>query len=75
MRGDVGIVEGLGLKQRVAVWFGQGVEMAEKVGAVRYMECSALTQRGLREVFGEAARAGWVAPHQPPHHIGRCLLL
>ena len=30
--------------------------MADKVGAKRYLECSALTQEGLAKVFEEAVK-------------------
>jgi len=39
----------------VAVEFGQ--RMAWEIGAVNYLECSALTQEGLRQVFDDAIRA------------------
>ena len=39
------------------ITFPQGVAMQKTIKAVRYLECSSLTQRGLGAVFDEAIRA------------------
>lgn len=52
-------------------------EMAEKMSrdlkAARYVECSALTQKGLKNVFDEAIMTALEPP--PPRKHGRCALL
>ena len=35
----------------------QGEQLANELGAVKYMECSALTQKGLKAVFETSVRA------------------
>lgn len=44
------------------VSYQQGVQMAKDIGAVKYLECSALTQKGLKNVFDEAIRAALAPP-------------
>jgi len=49
-------IEKLKKKQLAPVTYLQGLQMSKEIGAVSYLECSALTQEGVRDVFHEAAR-------------------
>lgn len=39
----------------------QGEAVAQKIGATRYLECSAKSSEGVREVFEQATRAALLA--------------
>ena len=47
----------LTFRRMAPIQYSQGVGMARDIGAVKYLECSALTQKGLKTVFDEAIRA------------------
>ncbi|RMZ84196.1 hypothetical protein DV738_g625, partial [Chaetothyriales sp. CBS 135597] len=38
------------------IHYNEGLEVARKIGALRYLECSAMRNRGVNEAFTEAAR-------------------
>jgi len=52
----------------------QGLAMAKEIGAVKYLECSALTQKGLKTVFDEAIRAV-LCPKPKPQRTKKCKIL
>jgi Ras-related C3 botulinum toxin substrate 1 len=57
LRDDKSTVEKLKDKKLAPINYPQGLSMAKEIGAVKYLECSALTQKGLKTVFDEAIRA------------------
>ncbi|XP_063321736.1 cdc42 homolog [Pelmatolapia mariae] len=57
LRDDRYTLEKLGEKKEQAVTFKDGEELARRLKAVKYMECSALTQKGVQDVFKEAILA------------------
>jgi len=57
LREDSSTNEKLAVKKQAPVTYEQGLSMTQEIGAVKYMECSALTQNGLKAVFDEAIRA------------------
>jgi cell division control protein 42 len=51
----------------------QGEKLQKELRAVKYVECSALTQKGLKNVFDEAILAALEPPEQKPRR--KCCLL
>lgn len=43
-------------EQKELISYDQGLEVARKIKALRYLECSAMRNRGVNEAFTEAAR-------------------
>jgi len=57
LREDPDTIQKLRERRMTAIAYQQASQMAKDIGAVRYLECSALTQKGLKNVFDEAIRA------------------
>jgi len=79
LREDSATIEKLTSKKQAPISYEQGLQMMQEVGGVKYMECSALTQTGLKAVFDEAIRAV-LAPAQnakgkEKKRSGGCLLI
>jgi len=56
LRDDAAVIEGLKNQGLTPIAKDQGESMAREISAACYVECSALTQKGLKTVFDEAAR-------------------
>jgi len=61
-------------KNLTPLTYPQGLQMAKEINAVKYLECSALTQKGLKTVFDDAIRAV-LQPQVSKAKKGKCMLL
>ena len=69
LRGNPMVERQLLDKGQSPITYDEGLTLSEKIGATKYVECSALTQRGLKTVFDEAIRAALAQP--PPQALAQ----
>lgn len=56
LRDDPEVKEQLRQRKMQPIQYEQAVQVAKEIKAVKYLECSALTQRNLKSVFDEAIK-------------------
>uniref|UniRef100_A0A8C6K7W9 Cell division cycle 42, like n=1 Tax=Nothobranchius furzeri TaxID=105023 RepID=A0A8C6K7W9_NOTFU len=73
LREDSNTVEKLAKNKQRPLYPESGEKLARELRAVKYVECSALTQRGLKNVFDEAILAALEPPETKTKR--KCVLL
>jgi Ras-related C3 botulinum toxin substrate 1 len=73
LRNDQSMISQLQAKGLHVISQEEALRMTKDIGAVNYLECSALTQEGLKNVFDEAIRAALMKPVKKKG--GACVLL
>ncbi|XP_064208867.1 ras homolog family member Gb [Anguilla rostrata] len=74
LRADPEVLKKLKEQNQTAVTQQQGAALARQIHALKYLECSALNQEGVKEVFAEAMRA-FLNPQAPASGKKTCVLL
>jgi Rho family, other len=72
---QVGSSEGAQREKKDMINYNQGLEVARKINALRYLECSAMRNRGVNEAFTEAARVALSVKPNGGKDDGKCSVM
>ena len=75
LRSDPETIRKLGEKKQQPVSLECGQALADEIGAFKYVECSALTQGGLKQVFDDAIKCVLNHKQAPKKKKGACIIL
>ena len=75
LRSDEHTQQKLAEKRQEPISFEQGQQLASEIGAYKYVECSALTQGGLKQVFDEGIRCVFNKKAAPKTKRRGCVIL
>mmetsp|Transcript_6816 Transcript_6816/g.21938 ORF Transcript_6816/g.21938 Transcript_6816/m.21938 type:complete len:194 (+) Transcript_6816:150-731(+) len=75
LRNDPDTIARLQQKRRQPVNYEEGEALARELGAYKYIECSALTQQGLKGVFDDAIRCVLDMQKKPKKKKSKCTIL
>jgi len=75
LRNDPDTIARLQQKRRTPVTQDEGQGLARELGAYKYIECSALTQQGLKGVFDDAIRCVLDMQKKPKKKRSKCTIL
>lgn len=69
MRDEPHVIDELAEKNQKPITYEQGVKLARELGAVKYMECLAATQVGVKEIFDYSIRAVLDPPNSKTEYV------
>ena len=75
LRNDPKTISELEAKKQSPITKAQGDALCAELKGIKYMECSALTQEGLKQVFDEAIRCVLMAHNAAQNKKSKCLIL
>jgi len=75
LRSDPVTLERLADKRQAPVTQQEGLALSQEIGADKYLECSALTQEGLKTVFDDAIRCVLEVKNRPKPSKSKCMIL